>query len=496
MGLALVLLLGLGAFGGIAYYFLGALGGGSVKIESEPEGASVMLNGKLAGATPVVVKGLSSGIYSLRLEKSGYAPSNVQVTVSSAAANSIKQKLEPLALGTLVCNIKPDDAEVLIDGELAGHTPLKLDTVEVGPHEMLVRKTNFSSYSRRIDIEAGHEVKFEDLELADRVLELLENQVKAEPQRVAHYIDLAHYYFVNDRMDDSVEMFLRAQEVINEPLDFNGPGYPGRDKLSPEEIEVEQRLRREDASRYPKELEKHRSFPRKDVRAFRMKLMEAMDGNAKRNVKSWISTNAAAQDQIKNQNYDRAAKIYKEHIAAVPLSPDLPKAYLALIEVDCMQADVNAVSADFDKFFALYGKKDGPSLRQCGNIVNQYLERPRAKTDRDRLMKISEKTLRAGLELPCDQANKAQALFDLGMCLYYQERVADAVPVLRQSVDLTQAMGTQEDRQLRLAEALRKSGDKNGATELYTKLKGSERPNVRETANYGLIAIKQAESKQ
>ena len=55
---------------------------------------------------------------------------------------------------------------------------------------------------------------------------------------------------------------------------------------------------------------------------------------------------------------------------------------------------------------------------------------------------------------------------------------------------------SQEDRQLRLAEALRKAGDHTGAIELYKKLKTSERPNVRETANYGMIAIEQNDTKQ
>ena len=157
-----------------------------------------------------------------------------------------------------------------------------------------------------------------------------------------------------------------------------------------------------------------------------------------------------------------------------------------------MQGDVNATVMQFEKFFKFSEHKDGPSLRQCGNIVNQYWDRP-PQSERDRLLKLAERALRAGLELPCDNDNKAQALFDLGMCLYNQDRVADAVPPLRESVGLTRSATTQEDRQLRLAEALRKTGDKAGAMELYNILKTSKRPNVRETAIYGLDAIKHSE---
>src|ERR1051325_10750751 len=54
--------------------------GGSLRIETEPPGASVLLNGRLAGTTPCELTGLDSGSYGLRLEKEG--------------CNSVKRKLE------------------------------------------------------------------------------------------------------------------------------------------------------------------------------------------------------------------------------------------------------------------------------------------------------------------------------------------------------------------------------------------------------------------
>ena len=496
LGLAIVLTAGGAVFAGLTYYVLGALSGGSISVESEPSGASVLVNGHVAGATPISIKGLPGGTYDVRLEKAEFAPMSLRVDLSSSGSSRVHEKLSPVAKGILVVNVKPPDSEVLLDGELIGHTPLKVEGVEAGPHELMVRKTNFTSYSRRVEIESGQTCKFDDIELGDKILELLENKVKSEPQRVGHYIDLAHYYFVNDRMDEAVDTFVRGDDASRTTLDFDGPGYPGKDKMSPEEIEMEQRLRREDQSRFPKELDKHRSFPRKDTRAFRMKLTEAFDANNRKDLKSWSHAKTAAQEKITSRNYDQAAKIYKDHIAAAPMSTDLPKAYLGLIEVLCMQGDVDGVTGEFIKFFVLFDKKDGASLRNCGNIINQYYDRPKTKTDRDRLLKVSEKALRAGLDLPCDNDYKSQALFDLGLTLFYQERMAEAVTVLRQSVALTRAPSTQEDRQLRLAEALRKAGDHTGAIELYKKLKTSERPNVRETANYGMIAIEQNDTKQ
>jgi TolA-binding protein len=227
-----------------------------------------------------------------------------------------------------------------------------------------------------------------------------------------------------------------------------------------------------------------------------MKLREAEDDARKVNLKSWPLAEHAAQDHIRNRAYDRAAQAYKDFIAvATPAkSPDLPRAYIALLEVRCMQSEIDKAVLIFNQFFELF-QKDGPMLRACGNTIYPYFDRLKDKPARDRLLGLAEKALRAGIELPGDTNSRAQALFDLGMTLYYQDRFAEAVPVLRQSIESTRASSTQEDRQLRLADALRKSGDKTGATEIYDKLKNSERANVRESANYGLIAIRQSDTK-
>src|SRR5437867_1541410 len=50
--------------------------GASALITSEPAGATVFVNGRLAGSTPLIVNGLSLGDYGLRFEKAGFQPLN------------------------------------------------------------------------------------------------------------------------------------------------------------------------------------------------------------------------------------------------------------------------------------------------------------------------------------------------------------------------------------------------------------------------------------
>jgi hypothetical protein len=221
-----------------------AIKAGKLQVESEPAGASLFINGRLVGITPLLFEKVPSGGYRLRFEKEGCQPLSRNVELGERGV-ALKQKLAELATGALTVNLEPKGAEVLLNGELMGQTPLALPKVPVGGYELLVRKPNFESYCKQIKVEAGAPLVFEGFGLRDKILTMLENLVKSEPQRVANYLDLGQYLFVNGKKEAALEVFTRGRDAMQKPLDFNGAGYAGKDKLSPEEqaFEVEQRDR-------------------------------------------------------------------------------------------------------------------------------------------------------------------------------------------------------------------------------------------------------------
>jgi tetratricopeptide (TPR) repeat protein len=391
--------------------------------------------------------------------------------------------------------VQPVGAEVLLDAELVGHTPLRLSHVPAGTHELIIRKTNFESYAKRIDIQPGRELTFSGFELKDKILEMLANQVKNEPQRAAHYCDLGHYLFVNDKFNEAVEAFVKGLETLHKPLDFDGPGYNGKENMSPQELKLEQRLRLEDEGRFNKDLDKYRQWPGKDTRTFRLKLAEAQAVLSRQDQSSWGRTEMAGREQMRNRSYERAAQLYRDFIAAAPQSPDLPQAYIGLLEVYCMQGDMNKAAEAFDQFYARC-EQDGPMLRKCGHTLFPYWERMKDKNARQRVLQLAEKALRRGAQLNGEAEANAQALFDLGAVLLYQNRATDAVPVLRQAVAATANKQTGEDRALRLGDALRKAGDLKGAKEAFTKLSTSDRAGIREKARNGLIFVNTDENRK
>lgn len=496
--------LGVFACGAVAFFLIvghgkrsegGGKGSSQLRVETNPPGASFFINGQLAGSTPMVVAGLQNGAYGVRIEKEGWETLTKTVNVSDNTP-PLSEKLAVLPGGTLQVDVKPDEAEVLLNGELIGYTPLKLNHVPAGFYELLIRKTNCDAYSTRIEVAPGAPLAFSGFELKDKVYAMMDGLVKSEPQRLAHYIDLGHYLFVSGKIDEAVDIYIQGMEVMRTPLNFEGPGYSGEKNMPPDEVQLERRLRSEDESRYMKELEKHRAWQGKDTAVFRTKLEEAQEQIARKNIASWEWAERAGQLSVQGRNYDKAGKIYRDHIAASAAdSKDLPRAYTALIEVYLMQRDIPAATETFEKFYKLYFN-DGQAMRQCGQSIYVYNDRMRREKDRTGVLVLGERALRRGLELPAEPPVKSQALFDLGTVLVFQGRAKEAVDAFQGSVDITTDASVKEERMLRLADALRKDGRLADSRTMYEGLKKSQRTSIRESAETGLNFIGVEEKKK
>ena len=129
---------------------------------------------------------------------------------------------------------------------------------------MLIRKANFDSYSKHITVTPGEPLVFSGFALRDKIRMMLEGMMKSEPQRISHYLDLGHYLYVNGKKDEAIAVFKQGRLAMQKPLDFNGPGYPGRESMSAEEQEFEQEQRQRDGKRFQGEMNnpRYRDLPR------------------------------------------------------------------------------------------------------------------------------------------------------------------------------------------------------------------------------------------
>jgi len=131
-------------------------GTGFLSIMSFPSGASILLDGAEKGPTPRTLSGLEPGEYALVLEKDGYTPYEKTVTISAGKPTMVTATLAPL-YGSLRIQSTPSQATVLVNGEVAGVTPLVVGGLVPGDYEISLSKTGYQAANRMATVNAGQE---------------------------------------------------------------------------------------------------------------------------------------------------------------------------------------------------------------------------------------------------------------------------------------------------------------------------------------------------
>jgi formylglycine-generating enzyme required for sulfatase activity len=91
---------------------------GQLTISSTPEGASVMVEGKYQGTTPVTVNLTANTEHTLLLSKAGYSTKQQRITLKPEQESAIEVKLNAV-YGTVFLTTRPAGATVEIDGRKA-----------------------------------------------------------------------------------------------------------------------------------------------------------------------------------------------------------------------------------------------------------------------------------------------------------------------------------------------------------------------------------------
>ena len=127
-------------------------GKGTLKIVTTPFEATAFLNGKKRGLTPLLLKELKSGKYNLSIKKEGFDVIEQKVIIRNNKIEEIVAELEVLA--TLSITSAPGNADVSIDGEHRGKTPLQIQ-LSKGQHEIGIAKINYKIHFENVGLVAG-----------------------------------------------------------------------------------------------------------------------------------------------------------------------------------------------------------------------------------------------------------------------------------------------------------------------------------------------------
>ena len=140
-----------------------------------------MVNGKPRGKTPLALRDLALGSYTIRVERDGYAieERTLQLTprrpttsttinlrstaargssasTDSASVNGASQKTGP---GGLNVQSRPAGARVFVNDRLAGSTPIAIPGLPAGPASVRIEMDGYQPWMTRVRVNAGEQLR-------------------------------------------------------------------------------------------------------------------------------------------------------------------------------------------------------------------------------------------------------------------------------------------------------------------------------------------------
>jgi hypothetical protein len=124
---------------------------GKVRVLSDPKNASVFIDGKKEGATPLTLK-LEPGSYKLVVKAENYV--KIEKTLNLAVRDDVVEKLDLVRMtGSVLIKSEPMDANVLLGGKSRGLTPVQVNDLPTGTYELVLSKNGYADYHQTLKIE-------------------------------------------------------------------------------------------------------------------------------------------------------------------------------------------------------------------------------------------------------------------------------------------------------------------------------------------------------
>lgn len=124
----------------------------SFSISSTPTGAQVYLDEKSVGKTPYTQQKFAAGPHTVRLLLEQYQPYTKQIYVDKNTPFQLQATLVPEVYGEINITSTPSGAEVSIDDQTVGNTPLSMTNIRAGMKNISLTKDGYSRWENSIEI--------------------------------------------------------------------------------------------------------------------------------------------------------------------------------------------------------------------------------------------------------------------------------------------------------------------------------------------------------
>ncbi len=135
---------------------------GSILVRSIPGEAAVTLDGAYQGVTPqgnnpLIIENVDAGPHQLVLSKRGYLDTHHQFWIGSGQRSEIRLTLTATTgdAGSVSLISSPSGADVQLDGEYRGRTPLTISGLTSGQHQLVLDLPGYTRYSSSVEVQNG-----------------------------------------------------------------------------------------------------------------------------------------------------------------------------------------------------------------------------------------------------------------------------------------------------------------------------------------------------
>lgn len=176
----------------------------AVAFTTQPPGADIIVNGELRGVTPAQLD-LLQGAYDVTLKRAGYKAWQDDLQVTAGEPQQLPSVSLESADGLVFIRSVPGNANVTINGEFRGQTPLEVSLPPGQAHDIRLFRTGFSTATRRIETRSDEE---RDITISlDPVTSLV--RVLADPPDAELFVDGEFKGAANQ----TIEMMAASQRV-------------------------------------------------------------------------------------------------------------------------------------------------------------------------------------------------------------------------------------------------------------------------------------------
>jgi TonB family protein len=132
---------------------------GGLRIETDPPGAAVSLDGVGAGQSPVALTSVRPGVHMVRVSRDGFAPAGLTLEVRNGEPLlPLRFVMEPLN-AKLRVRSEPAQAIVRVDGKAVGTTPLESLDLAPGHHQVRLERRGYVATSQAVEGRGGQTVE-------------------------------------------------------------------------------------------------------------------------------------------------------------------------------------------------------------------------------------------------------------------------------------------------------------------------------------------------